>query len=220
MSSATVPHTPQNHVFVDVENIKSINPAVLSLKQLVIHLFLGPMDKKLEVEVVEAILTNSHGVRLIRSPKNGKNALDFVLAYHLGQAAMAEPKAYFHILSKDSGFDSLVELLQSKQIKARRHADWDTLHTALTLKPAIPKSPTPPAAPAIKPLSPGVEKVLSYLTKSPNNRPKKSATLVRQAKSYLGKDATDAMAESVVEELRRGKKITIDEKGGLTYLLG
>ena len=119
MSSATVPHTPQNHVFVDVENIKSINPAVLSLKQLVIHLFLGPMDKKLEVEVVEAILTNSHGVRLIRSPKNGKNALDFVLAYHLGQAAMAEPKAYFHILSKDCGFDSLVELLQSKQIKAR-----------------------------------------------------------------------------------------------------
>ena len=220
MSSATVPHTPQNHVFVDVENIKSINPAVLSLKQLVIHLFLGPMDKKLEVEVVEAILTNSHGVRLIRSPKNGKNALDFVLAYHLGQAAMAEPKAYFHILSKDCGFDSLVELLQSKQIKARRHADWDTLHTALTLKPAIPKSPTPPAAPAIKPLSPGVEKVLSYLTKSPNNRPKKSATLVRQAKSYLGKDATDAMAESVVEELRRGKKITIDKKGGLTYLLG
>ena len=220
MSSATVPHPPQNHVFVDVENIKSINPAVLSLKQLVIHLFLGPMDKKLEVEVVEAILTNSHGVRLIRSPKNGKNALDFVLAYHLGQAAMAEPKAYFHILSKDSGFDSLVELLQSKQIKARRHADWDTLHTALTLKPAIPKSPTPPAAPAIKPLSPGAEKVLSYLTKSPNNRPKKSATLVRQAKSYLGNDATDAMAESVVEELRRGKKITIDEKGGLTYLLG
>ena len=219
MSSATVPHTPQNHVFVDVENIKSINPAVLSLKQLVIHLFLGPMDKKLEVEVVEAILTNSHGVRLIRSPKNGKNALDFVLAYHLGQAAMAEPKAYFHILSKDCGFDSLVELLQSKQIKARRHADWDTLHTALTLKPAIPKSPTPPAAPAIKSLSPGVEKVLSYLTKSPNNRPKKSATLVRQAKSYLGKDATDAMAESVVEELRRSKKITIDEKGGLTYLL-
>ena len=220
MSSATVPHTPQNHVFVDVENIKSINPAVLSLKQLVIHLFLGPLDKKLEVEVVEAILMNSHGVRLIRSPKNGKNALDFVLAYHLGQAAMAEPKAYFHILSKDCGFDSLVELLQSKQIKARRHADWDTLHTALTLKPAIPKSPTPPAAPAIKPLSPGVEKVLSYLTKSPNNRPKKSATLVRQAKSYLGNDATDAMAESVVEELRRGKKITIDEKGGLTYLLG
>ena len=219
MSSATVPHTPQNHVFVDVENIKSINPAVLSLKQLVIHLFLGPMDKKLEVEVVEAILTNSHGVRLIRSPKNGKNALDFVLAYHLGQAAMAEPKAYFHILSKDCGFDSLVELLQSKQIKARRHADWDTLHTALTLKPAIPKSPTPPAAPAKKPLSPGAEKVLSYLTKSPNNRPKKSATLVRQAKSYLGKDATDAMAESVVEELRRSKKITIDEKGGLTYLL-
>ena len=188
---------------------------MLALKHLVIHLFLGPQDKKLEVEVVEAIPVNAQGVRLIRSPKNGKNALDFILAYHLGQAALAEPKAYFHILSKDSGFDSLVEFLQSKQIKARRHADWDTLHTALTLKPPAPKSSTP----AIKPLSPGAEKVLDYLTKSPNNRPKKSATLVRQAQSYLGKDATDAMAEGVVEELRRGRKITIDEKGGLAYLL-
>ncbi len=220
MSPATVPHAPQNHVLVDFENMKSINLAVLGLKHLVIHLFLGPENKKLEVEVLEAILANSNGIRLIRSPKNGKNALDFVLAYHLGQAALAEPKAYFHILSKDSGFDSLVELLRSKRIKAKRHADWDTLHAALTLKPPAPKSPTSPTAPAIKPLSPGAEKVLTYLQKSPNNRPKKHTTLVRQILSYLGKDATDAAAESIVKELRRGNKLTTDEKGSLTYLLG
>jgi PIN domain len=217
MSSTTATHAPQNHIFVDVENMKSINPVVLGLKHLVIHLFLGPQDKKLEVEVVEVILTNSHGIRLVRSPKNGKNALDFVLAYHLGQAAMAEPKAYFHILSKDCGFDSLVELLRSKQIKACRYANWDTLHAALTHKPPAHKSLTPPAAPTIKPLSPGAEKVLNYLKKSPNNRPKKYTNLVRQAQSYLGKDATDAMAESVVQELRCSKKISIEEKGGLTY---
>ena len=109
-----------------------------------------------------------------------------------------------------------MKLEKCRTIRSTTHADWDTLHTALTLKPPAPKSPTP----AVKPLSPGAEKVLDHLTKSPNNRPKKSATLVRQAKSYLGKDATDAMEEGVVEELRRGSKITIDEKGGLANLLG
>ncbi len=50
-----------------------------------------------------------------------------------------------------------------------------------------------------------------------NNRPKKKITLVRQAKSLAGKEATDAMAEKLVEELRHAKFISIDEKGAVTY---
>lgn len=219
MFPTTAPYVPQNHVFIDLENMKSIDPAVLGIERWVIHLFLGPHDKKLEVEVVEAILANSQGVRLIRSPKNGKNALDFILAYHLGQATMVEPNAYFHILSKDSGFDSLIDFLRSKKIEIRRHADWGTLHAATTVKPTIPKSPAPPATSTQKSLGPDAVKVVAYLKKNPSNRPKKNTTLVNQAKSYMGKDATEAMAEAVVEELRHDKLIAIDEKGGLTYLL-
>ncbi len=207
---ATVQKLPQNHILVDVENMKSIDTALLGLKHLVFHLFFGPENKKLEIELVEAILTHSQDVKMVRSPKHGKNALDFVLAYHLGQIASAEPKAFFHIISKDSGFDSLVAFLLSKKIEARRHANWASLQLALT-----PKPPTPPK----KSLSPSAEKVLENLKKSPSNRPKKIATLIRQAKSYSGKDATDSMAEDLVAEFRSHKLISVDEKGGVTYMI-
>ncbi len=214
MSADIIPHAPTNHVLVDVENMKTIDVSLLGQKHLVFHLFFGPDNKKLDIVVVEALLNHAHSVRMIRSPKSGKNALDFVLAYHLGQAALAEPKAHFHIISKDGGFDSLIELLKSKQIKAKRHADWNSLHLTL-----LPKGAPPPAATASKSLSPGADKVLQHLKKTVSNRPKKKATLVRQAKSYMGKDASDSMAEKLVEELHRSGYLSLDAKGGVTYTI-
>ena len=64
-------------------------------KNLTFHLFLGPQNRKLDV--VERLLDNAQAVKLIRSPVARKNALDFVLAYHLGQAVRTDPKGYFHI---------------------------------------------------------------------------------------------------------------------------
>ena len=36
---------------------------------------------------------------------NGKNALDFHLAYYVGELATNDPEVYFHVISKDTGFD-------------------------------------------------------------------------------------------------------------------
>lgn len=52
---------------------------------------------------------------------------------------------------------------------------------------------------------------------SPKNRPKKKKTMVSHAKSSLGKSATGKQGEAVVEELRKAKKLVIDEKGAVTY---
>ena len=41
--------------------------------------------------------------------------------------------------------------------------------------------------------------------------------MVSHAKSSLGKSATDKQGEAVVEELRKAKKLVIDEKGAVTY---
>src|SRR5688572_7093458 len=102
------PYLPVNHVFVDFENVKQVDLSVLGRKNFIVHLFLGPLNKKLDVEVVERLLEHSQAVKMIRSPKLGKDALDFVLAFHLGQAVQTDPKAYFHLVSGDEGFDSLV----------------------------------------------------------------------------------------------------------------
>ena len=47
-------------------------------------------------------------------------ALDFHIAYYVGQLSAADPSAYFHIVSKDSGFDPLIHHLKSKKVFAGR----------------------------------------------------------------------------------------------------
>lgn len=91
------------------------------------HLFPGPHQKKLGGALVERLLEHAHAIKMVRSPTVGRNALDFMLAYHLGQAVWADPTAHFHLMTKDGGFDSLVELLRSRRVKICRHADWSSL---------------------------------------------------------------------------------------------
>jgi len=44
----------------------------------------------------------------VRISGNGSNALDFHIAFYIGQLAAHEPDAYFHIISKVTGFDPLI----------------------------------------------------------------------------------------------------------------
>ena len=210
MQPETAPHPPVNHVFVDFENVKTVDTSVFAGKRVNLYLFLGPQNKKLDVSLVECLLENSQAVQMIRSPESGKNALDFIRAYHLGQAALSEPTAKFHIISKDTGFDALIDLLKSKNIKAKRHNDWTAL--------GAPSSKTS-AAPAKPSLSNAAAKMLENLKKSPKNRPKKHKSLITHARNFSGKDKPDTDAEKLIAELKKSKALEIDEKGNVSYLI-
>ncbi len=206
------PHSPVNHVFVDFENVKTFDSSVVASKNLRLYLFLGPQNKKFDIAVVECLLENAQTVQLIRSPKAGKNALDFILACHLGQAVLTEPTAHFHIISKDTGFDALIDHLQSKNIKAKRHQDWTALYPKSAPTPKIP-------AKATSTLSAAAEKMLENLKKSPKSRPKKAKTLITFARNFSGKDKPDTEADKLITELNRSKVLEIDEKGNVSYLI-
>jgi hypothetical protein len=49
MQTESIPHLPTNHVFVDLENVKVIDLSVIGGKNLILHLFIGPNNKKLIV---------------------------------------------------------------------------------------------------------------------------------------------------------------------------
>lgn len=225
MQTEPIPQSPVNHVFVDLENVKTIDSAVIGNKNLRLYLFLGPQNKKLDVEVVECLLQHSQTVFMIRSPKAGKNALDFVLAYHLGQVVLTDPKGYFHIVSKDTGFDALVELLKSRNTKVKRHGDWESLSIHASIKApatapvATAKTAAAPQAPAKNNLSEAAVKMLENLKKTPKSLPKKQKTLITHARNFSGKDKPEAAAEKIIEELKRAKSLEIDEKGNVSYLI-
>jgi len=56
----------------------------------------------------------------IKISGHGLNALDFHIAYYIGRLAAEDQTAYFHIISKDTGFDPLIRHLRLKKIFVSR----------------------------------------------------------------------------------------------------
>jgi hypothetical protein len=50
----------------------------------------------------------------------GTNALDFHIAYYIGVLSTENKDAFFHIISKDTGFDPLINYLKEKKIFVNR----------------------------------------------------------------------------------------------------
>ena len=218
---------PVNHVFVDFENVHEIALAVIGSKAVSFTLLLGPRQTKLEVSLVEKLLEHATSVQLVRLASAGRNALDFTLAYYVGRAVAADPTGLFHIVSKDTGYDPLVEHLRSKHIRARRHDDFATLTFA---GPARLPAPTPPAAaPKLKSQSkpkaqpPSLDGLanqgLENLRKASTTRPRTFKKLVSYLVAQFGNKHTETIVQGLVENLSQAGHLVIGEKGTVTYHL-
>lgn len=119
-------------LFVDLENVQPLDlPAVPASAQVMI--FYGITQKKLPEELV--VQAQPLGVRLkwIKISGQGPNALDFHIAFYLGQQLTQSPASECVILSRDTGFDPLVQHLTSLGHWCRR---------VTTLKNAFPVQPS------------------------------------------------------------------------------
>ena len=105
ITSAPAPDTPPpvNYVFIDDENVPNLDLSSIEGKTVHVTLLLGPKKTRLPVEQVQSMMEHAASAQLIRLEKEGRNALDFTLAYYLGRAVQADPGAYFHLVSKDGG---------------------------------------------------------------------------------------------------------------------
>ena len=219
---------PTNHVLVDFENVCKIDPTIFKNKNVTLTLLLGAGQTKLEVALVEQLLLHATSVRLVSLTSRGKNALDFTLAYYLGQAVVADPTGCFHVVSKDTGFDPLVEHLQSKNRSVLRHDDFGTLSFTPLLKSTTVAQPVtsatpkpPPKAKTAGPRPDGLaEQALAHLRKTPPaTRPKSRKTLIRFLVTHLGSSATEPEAESLIENLSHAGYFAVDTKGTVNYWL-
>jgi hypothetical protein len=204
-----------NHVFVDFENVSECDLTLIGTKLVSFTFLLGARQTKLNTTLVEKLLEHAASVELVRLTSSGKDALDLALSYYLGRKVLTDPTAYFHIISKDKGYDPLVEHLRSRHIHARRHDDFSSLTFSYKPKEKVA------AVPVVKPAEEvdELKLVLERLRKSANNRPKKKATLLSHLKSMLGKEATDADAAQMFEKLCKTNHIRLGDKGAITYHL-
>jgi hypothetical protein len=153
-----------NYVLIDFENVQPENLAVLNHEHFKVIVFVGANQAKVPFEVASALQSLGNRAEYVKISSSGSNALDFHIAYYLGQLAVKDPNACFHIISKDTGFDPLTDYMRTKGVSVIRKTmieDIPFLKSPHPLTsppplqpPATPKAPQPPASIKVEPQRP------------------------------------------------------------------
>lgn len=117
----------KNYVLIDYENVPVTSLALLKGEQFHVRVFLGPKNTKLPVELVLAMQAFGDRAQYIKLEAGGSNALDFHIAYYLGVLVTADPLGFYHIISKDTGFDPLINHLKAKNVRSARSASIEEM---------------------------------------------------------------------------------------------
>lgn len=234
---------PMHHVFMDFENVHQVDLGLIGAKSVSFTLLVGPQQAKLDASLVEKLMEHSASVRLVKLKSKAKNAVDFALAYYLGQAALADPAASFHIISKDGGYDPLIAHLRERHVDVQRQAACADLAFSWAGKSAATGKAHPEAAPAKKAAAKKVavktaakkaakkaagkldsvearmERVLKDFREHPDARPKKRTALLAKIGNLIGKPSGGQEVAGVLERMTRTGKLAFDEKDVPVYTL-
>jgi hypothetical protein len=194
-----------NFVLIDLESVqpKSLQP--LEQDEYRVIIFVGATQVKLPFEVVSSIQRMGERAQYVKIAGTGHNALDFHIAFYIGELAAADPTAFFHIISKDSGFDPLVRHLKTRHIFAARSASLEEM-------PQVKASPKKSAQERAR--------VFAQALRQPKStKPRTDKTLMRHVATHFKKQQlSDLEVAAVVAAMREAGYISIAE-GKVTYSL-
>lgn len=189
----------ENYVLVDFENVGDFDLKALKRDDVHVIIFLGSNQTKLPTEL--AVRMQSLGSRgdYVRISGVGPNALDFHIAYTIGELRKPGEAQFFHIISKDQGFDPLLAHLKSKKMRAARYA---MLAEIPFLTTSVPTSTADRA-----------QLVVAYFENPKNPRPRTTNTLKNFFRTKFGKEVPDAELQAVIQSLVSRKILSVaDEK--------
>jgi len=190
-------------VFVDFENVPTVDLALITRQPVRVTLMLGKNQKKLAVALVREIQRLGDRLQLIEVGASGHNALDLTLAHYLGRTAQQFPEGQYFIVSKDKDFDPLVAHLKADGIRTSRH-------DAFTSLPFLPqtKAVTPPKkAAAPKPVDGKFAKFVLHLRNSP---PSNKTKLERMIEAYFKPSLPAGGKKGIIADLLKDQVIEID----------
>lgn len=200
-----------NHVLIDFENVHVKSLELLKGEHFRVMVFLGPKNTKLPVDLVLAMQT--FGTRgeyvLLESP--GANALDFHVAFHLGRLAAEDPDGFFHIISKDTGFDPLIQHLKARKVFSARSPSIEEMPCFRAAAPVTPVAAPAQALPNERRAADAgrfdelCTMAIAQLVAMKRARPGKLSKLHNAIQSKLGKDVSGSTVDMVCSELvKRG----------------
>lgn len=188
----------KNYVLIDYENVQVQSLALLKGEQFSVRVFLGPNNTKLPVELVVAMQELGSRAEYIVLETSGSNALDFHIAYYLGVLAAADPDGFFHIISKDTGFDPLIRHLRSRKISVTRSVAIEEMSCC---KKVVQTTEGKTAAAVVLSTEELIKLAVSELIKHKDKKPGKIKTLRNVIQGRLGKDTPAAKVDAVYNGL-------------------
>jgi hypothetical protein len=200
-----------NVVLIDFENVQVKSLALLAGDHFRVLLFIGPNQTKLPTDLALAMQDFGARAQYVKLARAGANALDFHVAYYIGRLTAAEPDAYYHVISKDTGFDALIEHLKERKVLAARSESIETMpcfRNPAAGNGLAARAPSEPTVAAANGLGALVKVVVDDLVKRKASRPRKPATLRSTIRARLGKDSETV--EDVIEALRREGLLVLD----------
>jgi hypothetical protein len=197
-------HMKTNYVLIDFENVQPKNLALLNGHDFKVMVFVGGSQTKVPFELAQALQSLGDRAEYIKISGNGPNALDFHIAFYIGQLAEKYPNSYFHIISKDTGFDPLLRHLRSRQILIQREKDLSEI-PLLKISNATTSEER-------------IAAIVEYLIARGQSRPRKVATLTNTISSIFMKTLDEAELTSLIEHMKKKKLISVNSEK-ITYAL-
>src|SRR5260370_18757427 len=172
---------------VDYENIGKVDLGA-SPAGLRVPFFFGASQKSVPTEFLRAALKLGERFVPIDIEGQGKNALDFHIAFYLGEYLARSPETPCVILSKDKGFDPLINHPANRGFAVRRA---NSIAEALTTAAA-------PAARGSRQTSTLWYNALSFLAGTQKNRrPRKPKGLLAALHSHFTKKMPETELQRV-----------------------
>lgn len=204
----------KNYVLIDFENVQPDNLDLLKNHSFKLVIFVGSNQKKISFDIVEIIQSFGNDAEYVKIDGNGQNALDFHIAFYIGKFSALESNAYFHIISKDTGFDPLIKHLETKKIKVKRQKDISEIPIIKNIKEvektvnSIKKDIEIPETTNKK-----IELVIKHLTgrKIGGGLPSTKKTLLNSLNSLFQKKLNEKELENLINEILKKKIISIVE---------
>ncbi|MCC5845885.1 MAG: hypothetical protein JJU05_16680 [Verrucomicrobia bacterium] len=189
---------------MDFENVQPSdlnNPAQVPVKVMV---FVGEHQQKISLELAASLQKLGEKAEYIRMTGRGQNALDFHIAFWIGKISVQDPQSYFHIVSKDKGFDPLIAHLKSQKILAHRIEQLSDIRI-LSATPKMSHSER-------------VSAITAFLQSRGNARPRRRQTLRNSISSYFSNTLEEAELDKIIQTMLSKKLISIKDEV-VTYSL-
>lgn len=198
------PAVATNYILIDFENVHPKNLELVTKHPFKVYVFVGANQTKVSFDLADSMQLLGNDAKYIKIAGNGQNALDFHIAYYIGELAGKDPEAQFHIISKDKGFDPLVKHLKERKIKVMRETDLAEI--PLLRVPASTSDDEKIAA------------IVKNLGGRGQSRPRKVRTLENTINTLFTRKLEKSELGELVKELQKRKLIVVNQ-GNVSYKL-